>query len=58
MTGSTSSSSQTLTGHDRPAGSCRKRSLRILGSITKGHGAQLRILVNEWRGQRRLELRD
>jgi hypothetical protein len=36
----------------------RAQALAVIGSIPKSHSVQLRVAVSEWRGEKRLELRE
>jgi hypothetical protein len=36
----------------------KRAALQTIGAIQKGHSSQLRVLISEWRGQRKVELRD
>jgi len=41
----------------KPA-SRRAQALTVIGRITESHAMQLRVAISEWRGERKLEIRE
>jgi hypothetical protein len=36
----------------------KQASLEIIGEISRGHSSQLRVAVSQWRGERKIEIRE